>query len=167
LSRPPRLVAARQHRCVSRGFENSEAIDQRLGTSTFSGSRPALDFGDEVSSPLFDFPYGFFSAMVAHHGRREHAHRLGGPRGGLCVALAKTAAAIVTSSPAMAAEASHSLADTANDLFLLVAQRRSSRRRDDHRPFGHGRAAYFWALIAALGVFVAGAAFSLRRESAS
>jgi cation diffusion facilitator family transporter len=76
--------------------------------------------------------------------------------------LAKVFAALVTSSPALAAEASHSLADTANDLFLLVAQRRSSRHRDEQRPFGYGKEAYFWALIAALGVFVAGAAFSLR-----
>jgi cation diffusion facilitator family transporter len=81
---------------------------------------------------------------------------------GLAVALAKVAAAAVTSSPAMAAEASHSLADTANDLFLLIAQRRSSRPRDEKHPFGYGREAYFWALIAALGVFIAGAAFSLR-----
>ncbi len=78
------------------------------------------------------------------------------------VALAKVAAAIVTTSPALAAEASHSLADTANDVFLLVAQRRSSRPPDDRHPFGYGREAYFWALIAALGVFIAGAAFSLR-----
>jgi len=62
----------------------------------------------------------------------------------------------------MAAEASHSLADTANDLFLLVAQRRSSHRADDQHPLGYGREAYFWALIAATAVFVAGAAFSLR-----
>jgi divalent metal cation (Fe/Co/Zn/Cd) transporter len=62
----------------------------------------------------------------------------------------------------MAAEASHSLADTANDLFLLVAQRRSTHRADDQHPLGYGREAYFWALIAATGVFVAGAAFSLR-----
>jgi hypothetical protein len=40
---------------------------------------------------------------------------------GLCATLAKVAAAIVTGSPAMAAEASHSLADNANDIFLLVA----------------------------------------------
>jgi divalent metal cation (Fe/Co/Zn/Cd) transporter len=33
----------------------------------------------------------------------------------------------------MAAEASHSLADTANDLFLFVAQRRSTRRPDGQR----------------------------------
>jgi cation diffusion facilitator family transporter len=82
---------------------------------------------------------------------------------GLCVALAKVAAAVVTASPAMAAEAAHSLGDTANDLFLVVAQRRSSRPPDAQHPFGYGREAFFWALIAALGVFIAGAAFSLRQ----
>lgn len=43
-----------------------------------------------------------------------------------------------------------------------MAQRRSSRPPDDQHPLGYGREAYFWALIAALGVFAAGAAFSLR-----
>src|ERR1700733_13015116 len=81
---------------------------------------------------------------------------------GLGVALAKVGAAVFTGSSAMAAEASHSLSDTANDLFLFVAQRRSTRHPDDRHPLGYGREAYFWALIAALGVFVAGAAFSLR-----
>ena len=81
---------------------------------------------------------------------------------GLAVAVAKAAVAVVTGSAAMAAEAAHSLSDTANDLFLFVAQRRSTRRPDDRHPLGYGREAYFWALIAALGVFVAGAAFSLR-----
>jgi divalent metal cation (Fe/Co/Zn/Cd) transporter len=56
----------------------------------------------------------------------------------------------------MAAEASHSLADTANDLFLLVAQRRSAHRPDDQHPLGYGREAYFWALIAATGVWKGG-----------
>ena len=81
---------------------------------------------------------------------------------GLGVALAKVGAAVFTGSPAMAAEASHSLSDTANDLFLFVAQRRSCRHPDGRHPLGYGREAYFWALIAALGVFIAGAAFSLR-----
>src|ERR1700722_9860749 len=81
---------------------------------------------------------------------------------GLGVALAKSGVAVFTGSSAMAAEASHSLSDTANDLFLFVAQRRSTRHPDDRHPLGYGREAYFWALIAALGVFVAGAAFSLR-----
>jgi cation diffusion facilitator family transporter len=81
---------------------------------------------------------------------------------GLLVALAKAAAAAVTGSSALAAEAAHSLADSANDLSLFVAQRRSRRPPDDQHPLGYGREAYFWALIAALGAFVGGAAFSLR-----
>jgi cation diffusion facilitator family transporter len=81
---------------------------------------------------------------------------------GLGVALAKVGAAVFTGSTALAAEAAHSLADSGNDLFLFVAQRRSSRPADDQHPLGYGREAYFWSLIAALGVFVIAAAFSLR-----
>jgi len=81
---------------------------------------------------------------------------------GLAVTLAKVGAAVFTGSTALAAEAAHSLADNANDLSLFVAQRRSSRHADDQHPLGSGREAYFWALIAALGVFAAAAAFSLR-----
>jgi divalent metal cation (Fe/Co/Zn/Cd) transporter len=43
-----------------------------------------------------------------------------------------------------------------------VAQLCSSHRPDKHHPLGYGREAYFWTLIAALGVFIGGAAFSLR-----
>jgi cation diffusion facilitator family transporter len=82
---------------------------------------------------------------------------------GACVAIAKVVTAVLTASPAMAAEAAHSLADTANDVFLLVAQHRSARPADKRHPFGYGKEAYFWTLIAALGVFIAGAAFSLRQ----
>jgi divalent metal cation (Fe/Co/Zn/Cd) transporter len=81
---------------------------------------------------------------------------------GIGVTLAKVGAAVFTGSTALAAEAAHSLADNADDLSLFIAQRRSSRPADDQHPLGHGREAYFWALIAALGAFVAGAAFSLR-----
>jgi divalent metal cation (Fe/Co/Zn/Cd) transporter len=80
----------------------------------------------------------------------------------LGVALAKVGTAVFTGSSAVAAGAAEALADTANDVFLLIAQRRGSRLPDDQHPLGYGREAYFWALIAALGVFVAGAAFSLR-----
>jgi divalent metal cation (Fe/Co/Zn/Cd) transporter len=81
---------------------------------------------------------------------------------GLGISLAKVGAAVLTGSSAMAAEAAHSLADNANDLSLYLAQRRSSRPPDDQHPLGYGREAYFWALIAALGVLAAGTAFSLR-----
>ena len=82
---------------------------------------------------------------------------------GLGFVLTKAIAAVITGSSAMAAEASHSVADSANDMLLfVVAQRRSSHPPHDVHPLGYGREAYFWALIAALGVFVLGATFSLR-----
>jgi cation diffusion facilitator family transporter len=80
----------------------------------------------------------------------------------LSVALAKIGAAVITGSTAMAAEAAHAVADTGNQVLLLEAQRRSVRPADERHPFGYGRDAYFWALIASVGVFVAGAVFSLR-----
>ena len=46
-------------------------------------------------------------------------------------------------------------------MFLLVANRRSRRPPDPAHPLGHGREAYVWSLLAALGLFVAGAAVSV------
>jgi cation diffusion facilitator family transporter len=77
------------------------------------------------------------------------------------VAVAKTIAATVTGSASLLAEAAHSWADTGNEVFLLVANPRSRRPPDAAHPLGHGREAYVWALLAALGLFVAGAAVSV------
>jgi cation diffusion facilitator family transporter len=81
----------------------------------------------------------------------------------LLVALAKTAASVLTGSASILAEAAHSWADTGNEVFLLVADRRARRPADRAHPFGHGREAYVWALVAAIGLFVAGAAVSVTR----
>jgi cation diffusion facilitator family transporter len=81
----------------------------------------------------------------------------------LVVALAKTFAAVLTSSASMTAEAAHSWADTGNEVFLLVANRRSIRDADESRPLGYGREAYVWSLLAAVGLFVVGAAVSIWR----
>ena len=77
------------------------------------------------------------------------------------VAVAKSVAAVVTGSASLLAEAAHSWADTGNEVFLLIAHRRSRRPPDRAHPLGHGREAYVWSLLAALGLFVAGAAFSV------
>lgn len=81
----------------------------------------------------------------------------------LGIAIAKLVAALVSGSSAMLAESFHAMADTGNEVLLLIAQRQSERPPDDEHPLGHGRAAYFWALIAALGVFVTGALLSIRQ----
>jgi cation diffusion facilitator family transporter len=77
------------------------------------------------------------------------------------IAVAKSAAAALTGSASLVAEAAHSWADTGNEIFLLIANRRSRRPPDLAHPFGHGREAYVWSLFAAIGLFVAGAAVSV------
>src|SRR6266487_64746 len=77
------------------------------------------------------------------------------------VAAAKSAAAAVTGSASLVAEAAHSWADSGNEIFLLIANRRARRPPDRAHPFGHGREAYVWSLFAAVGLFVAGAAVSV------
>jgi cation diffusion facilitator family transporter len=81
----------------------------------------------------------------------------------LAVAAAKTFAAVVSGSASMSAEATHSWADTGNEVFLLVANQRSARAADDERPLGYGREAYVWSLLAAVGLFVVGAVLSIWR----
>ncbi len=79
----------------------------------------------------------------------------------LAVALAKSVAAAITGSASLVAEAAHSWADTGNQGFLLIANRRSRREPDANRPLGYGREAYVWSLLAAVGLFVVGAAVSV------
>ena len=79
----------------------------------------------------------------------------------LCVALAKTVAAVISGSASMVAESAHSWADTGNQIFLLIANRRGARPADARHPMGHGREVYVWSLLAAVGLFVVGAAVSI------
>lgn len=79
----------------------------------------------------------------------------------VAIAVAKTVAAALSGSASMLAEAAHSWADTGNQGFLLIADRRGRRPPDERHPLGHGREAYVWALLAAVGVFVVGAALSV------
>jgi cation diffusion facilitator family transporter len=77
------------------------------------------------------------------------------------LAAAKTVAAFLTGSASMVAEAAHSWADTGNEVFLLLAERRGERPRDASHPRGYGRASYTWSLVAAFGLFSAGAVVSI------
>ena len=61
----------------------------------------------------------------------------------------------------MLAEAAHSLADTANQVFLFVSLTLGARPPDEEHPFGYGKERFFWAFLAAVFIFVAGAVFSI------
>jgi cation diffusion facilitator family transporter len=77
------------------------------------------------------------------------------------VAVAKGTAAVLTGSPALLAETLHTVADAGNEVFLYVAIRLSRRPADASHPFGYGPERYFWALLAAIGIFVVGGAVSI------
>lgn len=77
------------------------------------------------------------------------------------LALAKSVAAALTGSASMVAEAAHSWADTGNEVILVVAERAGSRPRDEEHPRGYGHSTYIWSLVAAFGLFSAGAVVSV------
>lgn len=79
----------------------------------------------------------------------------------LLIAVAKTVAAVITSSASMVAEAAHSWADTANEVLLLIADRSGRRGRDASHPLGYGRDSYVWSMFAAFGLFTAGSVVSI------
>jgi cation diffusion facilitator family transporter len=76
------------------------------------------------------------------------------------IAVVKAIAGLLSGSAAMLAEAAHSVADTANQVFLLVSIRRGQRKPDREHPFGHGKERFFWSFLAAVLIFLAGALFS-------
>jgi cation diffusion facilitator family transporter len=77
------------------------------------------------------------------------------------IALAKLVAAVLTGSKALMAEFAHSVADTMDQVFLLVSLSRGDRDPDEAHPFGFGKERFFWAFLAALAIFLVGAIFSI------
>ncbi|HZE69457.1 MAG TPA: cation diffusion facilitator family transporter [Pyrinomonadaceae bacterium] len=76
------------------------------------------------------------------------------------IALMKLAAALVTGSSGMMAEAFHSFADTVNQVFLLLGLRFYKRPASEKHPFGHGKERFFWSFIAAIFIFGVGATYA-------
>ena len=79
----------------------------------------------------------------------------------LAVGVLKLLAGLLTGSAALLSEAAHSVGDTSTQLLLMTAVRRSAKPADRRHPFGYGKERYFWSLLAAVGVLISGAAFSV------
>lgn len=78
----------------------------------------------------------------------------------LGIAVAKIVAALLTGSASLAAEAAHSVADTFNEVLLMVGLRRSGRPADRRHPLGYGMERYIWTLLVAVAIFGMGALFA-------
>ena len=79
----------------------------------------------------------------------------------LGIAVTKFIAFVFTGSASMLAEAVHSVADTGNEVLLLVGRGRSLRPPSDEHPFGFGRERYFYGFVVSVMLFTVGAAFSV------
>jgi cation diffusion facilitator family transporter len=79
----------------------------------------------------------------------------------LGIAIVKFIAFLVSGSTSMLAESVHSVADTGNQVLLLVGRGRADRPPSDDHPFGFGRERYFYGFIVSVMLFTVGAVFSI------
>jgi cation diffusion facilitator family transporter len=79
----------------------------------------------------------------------------------LTIALLKFVAFLLTRSSSMLAEAIHSVADSGNQVLLLVGGKRAARQASPEHPFGYGRDRYIYAFIVSIVLFSVGGLFAL------
>jgi len=79
----------------------------------------------------------------------------------LGIAIAKFVAFAFTGSSSMLSEAIHSLADSGNQVLLLVGNKRSQKKADAQHNFGYGRRRYVYGFVVAIVLFLVGGLFSL------
>ncbi|CAN5831522.1 cation diffusion facilitator family transporter [soil metagenome] len=77
------------------------------------------------------------------------------------ITILKFIAAVFTGSSGMMAESLHSLADTTNQVFLLLGLRFYKRPASEKHPFGYGKERFFWSFIAAIFIFGVGATYAI------
>lgn len=96
--------------------------------------------------------------MSAHSSKKVILLALGANFG---IAVAKFVAFVFTASSAMLAEAIHSIADTTNQLLLLLGMKQAAKPPDDRHPFGYKMESYFWSFVVAIMLFSLGGMFAL------
>ena len=77
------------------------------------------------------------------------------------IACTKFVAWILTGASSMLAEAIHSVADSGNQVLLLVGGKRARRAATPEHPFGYGRERYFFGFVVAVVLFSVGGLFAL------
>lgn len=79
----------------------------------------------------------------------------------LGIAATKFIAFGLTRSSSMLAEGIHSLADSGNQVLLLVGGRRAEKQANQEHPFGYGRNRYLYAFLVSVILFTVGGLFAL------
>lgn len=111
-------------------------------------------------------------AAAEGHARPAPGESHGGGHGGtrailaalaanLGIAAAKFVAYLVTGASSMLAEAIHSLADSGNQVLLLIGGRTARREATPQHPFGFGRDRYVYSFLVAVVLFSVGGLFAI------
>ena len=79
----------------------------------------------------------------------------------LGIAVSKFVAFIFTGSSSMLSEGVHSVADSGNQVLLLIGRKQARRAANDDHPFGYGRSRYVYAFIVSIVLFSLGGIFAL------
>ena len=79
----------------------------------------------------------------------------------LAIAVVKFGAWALTGASSMLAEAIHSVADSGNQVLLLLGARKAKQGADEQHPFGYGRERYIYAFIVSIVLFSVGGLFAL------
>ncbi|MFD0330400.1 cation diffusion facilitator family transporter [Streptacidiphilus monticola] len=79
----------------------------------------------------------------------------------LAIAVSKFVAFAFSGSSSMLAEGVHSVADSGNQVLLLLGGRRAKRAADEEHPFGYGRERYVYGFLVAVVLFSVGGVFAL------
>lgn len=116
-----------------------------------------------VPSPLrrraaVDDGHGRRAGLAADGGTRAVVVALGANLG---IAASKFVAAAITGSASMLAEGVHSVADSGNQVLLLLGGRRARRAPSQLHPFGYARERYIYAFLVAIVLFTLGGLYAL------
>ena len=77
------------------------------------------------------------------------------------IAATKFVAAAISGSASMFAEAIHSVADSGNQVLLIIGGRKSRKEATQSHPFGYGRQRYIYAFMVSIVLFSIGGLFSV------
>ncbi|CEG46292.1 zinc transporter [Plasmopara halstedii] len=124
--------------------DKKDKDDRDLLTELVESSYP-------IPKPRTDINKAYFPGKVYRSTSRDVVFRA--MAGNTAITTLKILAWLKTGSSAMLSEAIHSLVDTGNQAVLILGLKQASGVPDKKHQYGYGRAAYFWSLISALGIF--------------
>lgn len=81
--------------------------------------------------------------------------------GNLGIAVSKFVAAALTGSSSMLAEGVHSVADSMNQVLLLIGGRQARRKATAEHPFGYARERYIYAFLVSVVLFSLGGVYAV------